>query len=69
VYDQKHVGVKEFYMILMCFLTNMCMSWLLLTLLMYMYLYAGTDVLLFCILLAMFIFLIPFAYNVLSVCL
>ena len=30
--DPKHVGVKEFYTILMCFLINMCMSWLLLLL-------------------------------------
>ena len=26
--DPKHVGVKEFYVILMCFLIKMCMSWL-----------------------------------------
>jgi len=32
LYDTKHVGVKEFYVILMCFLINMCMSWLLMTL-------------------------------------
>jgi len=32
LYDPKHIGVKEFYVILMCSLINMCMSWLLLTL-------------------------------------
>jgi len=32
LYDPKHVGVKEFYVILMCFLINICMFWLLLTL-------------------------------------
>ena len=32
VWDPKHVGVKELYTILMCFLINMCMNWLLLTL-------------------------------------
>ena len=37
LYDSKHVGVKEFYMILMCFLINMCMSWLLLTLILSMH--------------------------------
>jgi len=35
--DPKHVGVKEFYMILMCFLINICMSWLLLTLILSMH--------------------------------
>ena len=37
MYDPKHVGVKEFYVILMCFLINMCMSWLLLTLILSMH--------------------------------
>jgi len=37
LYDPKHVRVKEFYVILMCFLINMCMSWLLLTLILSMY--------------------------------
>ena len=32
LYDPKHVGVKEFYMNFNVFLINMCMSWLLLTL-------------------------------------
>ena len=37
LYDPKHVGVKEFYVILMCFLINICMSWLLLTLILSMH--------------------------------
>jgi len=31
MYDPKHVGVKEFYMILICVFNKTCMSWLLLT--------------------------------------
>jgi hypothetical protein len=37
LYDPKQVGVKEFYVIVMCFLLNMCMSWLLLTLILSMH--------------------------------
>ena len=35
--DPKHVGVKEFYKILMYFLISMCMSLLLLTLILWMH--------------------------------